>query len=131
LSSFDPRVRSPAGAAGLFQLMPATARRYRLKTTWPRDQRLQPEPSARAAAQYLNYLHGRFKDWRLALAAYNAGEGTVQDLLTRQKAHSYDAIASRLPAETQMYVPKVEATLLRREGLTLAKLHLPDHSEQK
>jgi membrane-bound lytic murein transglycosylase D len=130
-SSFDPRVRSPAGAAGLFQLMPATARRYRLKTTWPWDERLNPEPSARAAAQYLKYLHSRFKDWRLALAAYNAGEGTVQDLLTRHKAQTYDAIAARLPAETQMYVPKVESTLVRREGMTLANLRVPERAAPK
>jgi len=123
-SSFDPRARSPAGAAGLFQLMPATAQRFGLRSSWPWDQRLKPEPSARAAAQYLSFLHGKFKDWRLALAAYNAGEGTVQDLLTRRKAHSYDAIARELPAETQMYVPKVEATLLRREGVRLAELRL-------
>ena len=121
-SSFDPRARSPAGAAGLFQLMPATAQRFGLKSSWPWDQRLKPEPSARAAAQYLSFLHGKFKDWRLALAAYNAGEGTVQDLLTRRKAHSYDAIARQLPAETQMYVPKVEATVLRREGVHVAEL---------
>ena len=123
-SSFDPRVRSPAGAAGLFQLMPATAQRYGLHTAWPWDQRLAPEPSARAAAHYLRDLHGEFKDWRLALAAYNAGEGTVQTLLQRRKVHSFDAIATGLPAETQMYVPRVEATLLRREGLKLAALPL-------
>jgi len=124
-SSFDPRARSPAGAAGLFQLMPATARRYGLKTSWPWDERLKPEPSARAAAQYLEYLHSRFKDWRLALAAYNAGEGTVEELLKRQKAHSFDAIATHLPAETQMYVPKVEAIVWRREGRKLAELEAP------
>ena len=105
--------------------MPDTAKRYGLRTAWPWDQRLNPEPSARAAAQYLHFLHNHFKDWRLALAAYNAGEGTIQELLTRSKAHSYDAIATRLPAETQLYVPKVEATLLRREGLKLAQLRLP------
>ena len=124
-SSFDPRVRSPAGAAGLFQLMPATAKHYGLRTAWPWDQRLNPETSARAAAQYLHYLHAHFNDWRLALAAYNAGEGTVQDLLTGSRGHSYDTISGRLPAETQMYVPKVEATLLRREGLKLSELRLP------
>jgi membrane-bound lytic murein transglycosylase D len=123
-SSFDPRARSPAGAAGLFQLMPATAQRFGLRSSWPWDQRLKPEPSARAAAQYLSFLHGKFNDWRLALAAYNAGEGTVQDLLTRRKAHSYDAIARELPAETQMYVPKVEATVLRREGVRVADLRV-------
>ncbi len=124
-SSFDPRARSPAGAAGLFQLMPGTARRYGLKTTWPFDQRVKPEPSAEAAAKYLRYLHGHFKDWRLALAAYNAGEGTVEELLARQKARDFDAIAGHLPAETQMYVPRVEATLLRREGVKLSQLRVP------
>src|SRR5690348_2719503 len=79
-SSFDPRARSPDGATGLFQLMPVTAKRYGLRT-WPLDQRLQADRSAEVAARYLRYLHGRFKDWRLALAAYNAGEGTVEDLL--------------------------------------------------
>src|SRR5206468_2744142 len=118
-SSFDPRARSPAGAAGLFQLMPATARRYGLRT-WPLDQRFKPEPSAGAAAQYLKYLHGHYNDWRLALAAYNAGEGTVDKLLARHKAKSYDDIARHLPAQTQLYVPRVEATLLRREGLKLS-----------
>ena len=123
-SSFDPRARSPVGATGMFQLMPATAKRFGL-STFPRDERLKPEESARAAAQYLRFLHGQFKDWRLALAAYNAGEGTVQNLLDRRKAKTYDEIATRLPAETQMYVPKVEAVLYRREGTRLGALRLP------
>ena len=123
-SSFDPGARSPTGAAGLFQLMPATAKRYGLKT-WPWDQRLRPEECAQATAKYLGYLHGHFRDWRLALAAYNAGEGTVQRLLDRQKARTFDAIATHLPAETQMYVPRVEATLARREGVKLSQLRLP------
>jgi membrane-bound lytic murein transglycosylase D len=121
-SSFDPRARSPAGAVGLFQLMPDTAKKYGLKTTWPFDDRLKPGESAEAAARHLEYLHGRFKDWRLALAAYNAGEGAVQKVLEQHKARTYDAIATHLPAETQMYVPKVEATLLRREGVKISSL---------
>jgi membrane-bound lytic murein transglycosylase D len=120
-SSFDPRARSPQGAAGLFQLMTPTAKRFGL-STWPLDERLRPEPSAQAAAKYLNFLHSQFHDWRLALAAYNSGEGTVQRLLKRHKATTYDAIAPHLPAETQMFVPKVEATLLRREGVSFAQL---------
>jgi membrane-bound lytic murein transglycosylase D len=123
-SSFDPRALSPAGAAGLFQLMPDTAKRFGL-SLWPRDQRFQPEPSATASAQYLKYLYDRFKDWRLALAAYNAGEGTVQKLLDRYPAGGYDAIAGHLPAETQMYVPRVEATVLQREGAKLEQLSAP------
>lgn len=123
-SSFDRHAKSPAGAAGLFQLMPDTAKRFGL-SLWPRDQRYQPELSATASAQYLKYLHDRFQDWRLALAAYNAGEGTVQKLLDRYHTKDYDGIATHLPAETQMYVPKVEATILRREGVALAKLSPP------
>lgn len=120
-SSFNPNARSPAGAAGMFQLMPDTAKRHGLRT-WPFDQREEPEPSARAAAVYLSRLHEKFKDWRLALAAYNSGEGTVQNLLKRHKATSYDAVASHLPAETQMFVPKVEATILKREGVKVSEL---------
>jgi membrane-bound lytic murein transglycosylase D len=120
-SAFDRRAKSPAGAAGLFQLMPMTAKRYGLRR-WPFDQRYQVEPSALAAAQYLKTLHKQFRDWPLAVAAYNAGEGRVGKLLAKHKARSFDAIASFLPAETQMYVPKVEATVLRREGVRMAKL---------
>ena len=89
------------------------------------DEREDPEQSAHAAAKHLNHLYTRFKDWRLAIAGYNAGEGTVQNLLKRYNARSFDAIATHLPAETQMYVPKVEATVLRREGLRLAQLGQP------
>ncbi|HKQ38085.1 MAG TPA: lytic transglycosylase domain-containing protein [Verrucomicrobiae bacterium] len=123
-SSFDPAARSPAGAVGMFQVMPATARSLGM-TIEPTDERLDPDKSARAAARYVRYLYGRFKDWRLALAAYNCGETRVQQLLTRYKARSYAAIASRLPAETQMYIPKLEATLSKRESINLAGLRLP------
>jgi membrane-bound lytic murein transglycosylase D len=120
-SSFDPRARSPVGAAGLFQLMPATAKRYGLRTGWM-DQRLRVVPSAEAAAKYLRALHKHYGDWRLAVAAYNCGEGTVDGLLKKSKTRSFDAIATRLPAETQLYVPKVEATLMQREGVRLEEL---------
>jgi membrane-bound lytic murein transglycosylase D len=123
-SSFDRRAESPAGAAGLFQLMPGTAKQYGV-SLWPFDERFQADESARAAARYLDALYRKFKDWRLALAAYNAGDATVQNLLKRYKATSYDAIATHLPAETQLYVPKVEAVLLRREGVKLSDLSRP------
>jgi len=122
-SSFNPEARSPAGAAGLFQLMPATAKRLNLSSL-STDERLQPEKNARAAARYLRYLYGRFGDWRLALAAYNAGETRVENLLQKSKTRSFDAIASRLPAETQMYVPKIEATVRKREARALSDLKL-------
>jgi membrane-bound lytic murein transglycosylase D len=104
--------------------MPDTAKRFGL-SLWPRDQRFEPEPSATASARYLKYLYERVRDWRLVLAAYNAGEGTVQKLLSRYQSKSYDAIAEHLPAETQMFVPRIEALLLKREGATLEKLPAP------
>lgn len=120
-SGFNPKARSPAGAVGLFQLMPRTAQSLGL-SLWPRDERLQPEKCAGAAAKYLGNLHGQFKNWHLTLAAYNAGEGTIRKALTRYKATSFDKIAPHLPSETQMYVPKVEATIRLREGVELTRL---------
>ena len=123
-SGFDTLARSPLGAVGLFQLMPDTAKSLGLALL-PWDQRRQPEKNGRAAAKFLKSLYDEFHDWRLTLAAYNAGEGTVYRLLAKYGAHTYDEIAVHLPAETQMYVPKVEATILRREGVSLEKLTLP------
>ena len=123
-SSFDPAAVSPSGAAGLYQLMPATAKGLGLELR-PRDERFDPEKSASASARYLRYLYGRFKDWPLALAAYNCGDGRLQASLTKYKARTFDQVARHLPAETQMYVPKMDAVLLRREGTSLAKLAPP------
>ena len=120
-SAFDPQAMSPVGAAGLFQLMPATAQSLGLKLR-PQDERLVPEKNARAAAAYLRYLDLKFRDWRLVLAAYNAGEGRVRDLLRARHAKTFDEIATHLPAETQMYVPKIEAVVKRRETRTLPQL---------
>jgi membrane-bound lytic murein transglycosylase D len=120
-SAFDPHARSPVGAVGLFQLMPETARSLGLSTWLPDDRRVA-EKNARAAARYLQYLHDRFGDWRLALAAYNAGPTRVSKLLKKSETYSYDAIVHQLPGETRAYVAKVEATLLVREGVQLLSL---------
>ncbi|MCX7871891.1 MAG: lytic transglycosylase domain-containing protein [Verrucomicrobiae bacterium] len=120
-SGFNPQARSPVGAVGLFQLMPETAKRFGLSLL-PFDERKNPEKSAAAAARYLRILYGKFNDWRLALAAYNTGEGRVQRLRQSTGGKSFDAIATKLPAETQMYVPRIEAVLLKREGIKLSEL---------
>lgn len=120
-SSFNPEATSPAGAVGLYQLMPATARSLGLSTVLP-DERRQPAKAARAAAIYLKKLHRRFGDWRLALAAYNVGEGRVRRTLDQVKGKTFDDISPSLPAETQMYVPKFESVLQRREGKSLDEL---------
>jgi len=120
-SSFDPLAKSPVGALGLYQFMPATAERFGLSLR-PDDERIVPERSATAAAKYLKLLHKRFGSWSLALAAYNAGEGRVGKLLTKHNATTFEDIAEFLPAETRMYVPKIDAVVRIREGSSLAKL---------
>jgi membrane-bound lytic murein transglycosylase D len=123
-SGFDARAKSPAGALGMFQLMPGTAKDFGL-SLWPFDQRRQPERAAHAAAKDLRQLHQKFGDWRLAVAAYNCGASRLEKILERNKTKSYEGIATELPAETQMYVPKVEATIFHREGVQLEDLKMP------
>ena len=123
-STLNPAARSPAGAKGLFQLMPQTAKHLGLSTFLP-DERADAEKSARAAAKYLRSLHEKFGDWPLAFAAYNAGEGRVQRLLTKRNATTFAGIAPALPSETRMYVPKVCAMIAVRSGVSLEKLEAP------
>jgi membrane-bound lytic murein transglycosylase D len=120
-SSLNPEARSPAGAKGLFQLMPATAKSLGLSTFLP-DERTNAAKSARAAAKYLRQLHDKFGDWPLAFAAYNAGEGRVDRLLKQKKASSFADIAGALRSETRMYVPKVCATIAVRAGVPVTAL---------
>ncbi len=127
-SSFNPQARSPVGATGLFQFMPATAERFGLRLT-PTDDRLDPFKSGRAAAQYLRLLHRRFDSWPLALAAYNAGEGRVGRALRDHGGTRFEAIAPFLPTETQLYVPKVLATVTLRAGIDpLAQKRIVDQT---
>ena len=123
-SSLNPAARSPVGALGLFQLMPATARRFGLHTGFF-DERKNPEKSARAAAQYLKFLYHTMGSWPLALAAYNAGEGRVGKLVKRKKQATFEDIVDDLPLETQMYVPKVMALVSLRENTAPEKLPAP------
>lgn len=122
-SSFNPNARSPVGALGLFQFMPRTAESLGLRLE-PRDERTDPDKSARAAARYLRELHRRFNDWPLVLAAYNAGQGRVAGL-TRRHGNSFEDISAHLPAETRVYVPKVLATVAEREGVNPRTLPAP------
>ena len=123
-STFNPRATSRTGARGLFQFTTATAERFGLMDDGT-DSRALPEESARAAARYLAFLYQRFGDWMLAVAGYNAGEGCVARLLERHHATTFYEIAEYLPEETQVYVPKVAATLALRENIRLGALPSP------
>ena len=113
-SSWNARAVSRAGAVGLFQFMPETGRRFGLRTS-PYDERIHPYKSARAAAQYLRVLYDRFGTWRLALAAYNAGEGRVSRALQVNGSSDFEELSWYLPEETRRYVAKVMDTMLARQ----------------
>lgn len=123
-SMFNPDAESPAGARGLYQFMPVTAKAQGL-SLFPFDERTHPEKSALAAAGLLRRLHGQFGSWPLTLAAYNAGEGRVRRTLKAQNARTFAQIADALPTETRLYVPKVLATVAVREGLDPSALPAP------
>lgn len=120
-SSFNPAARSPAGAVGLYQFMPATAQQFGLSLK-PQDERLDAVKNARAAAKYLKLLHGRFGNWPLAFAAYNCGQGRVAGVLRKTGGRTFDDIHDKLPAETRMYVPKIAALVQLRENADLERL---------
>lgn len=102
-----PAALSPKGALGLWQLMPETARRYGLVVTAIGDERLDPVKATRAATRYLRDLYAQFGDWRLAFAAYNAGEQAVQRAIMRSGSRDFQRLHAFLPNETWAYVPAV------------------------
>lgn len=95
---------SPKGARGVWQFMPDTARRYGLAVTADRDERIEVVKSTRAAARYLRDLYQQFGDWRLAFAAYNAGEQAVEQAAARTGRRDFSALRRALPQETRSYV---------------------------
>ena len=110
-SAFNPQAVSSAHATGMWQFMPATGRTFELKQNMFRDDRRDVLASTRAALDYLQKLYGMFGDWHLALAAYNWGEGSVGRAIAKnQKAGlgiGYTDL--KMPMETQLYVPKLQA----------------------
>lgn len=111
-SAYDPFAFSHGGASGLWQFMPATANHFGIQQNWWYDGRRDIYDSTRAAAEYFAYLERFFDgDWLLVLAAYNAGEGTVQKAIRRNQraGKRTDFWSLTLPRETQQYVPKILA----------------------
>lgn len=105
-SALNASARSRAGAAGLWQFMPSTAKTYGLEVNSLIDERLDPYKSTDAACRMLKSLYRIFEDWSLAIAAYNCGPGNVNKALMRAGGHGdFWQIYPYLPAETRAYVP--------------------------
>jgi len=107
-SGFNPNAYSIANAAGPWQFIASTAKRYGLEINWWKDERRDPIKSTEAAADYLKDLHGMFGSWNLAMAAYNAGEGRIMKAMKRSKADDYwDLLGTKhIRTETKEYVPR-------------------------
>lgn len=110
-SAYNPRAYSRSRALGIWQFMPATGKHFGLQQNWWVDNRRDVKAATNAALNYLEKLHGMFGSWDLALAAYNAGEGTVGRAIRRNRKSGLptDYQSLRLPLETTHYVPKLQA----------------------
>lgn len=112
-SAFHPRARSRAGAQGLWQFMPGTARLYNLRVDSLVDERNDPFLATTAAVAHLADLYESFGDWELALAAYNAGSGRIRRAITRSGGErGFWRIRRFLPRETRNYVPAMWSVLV-------------------
>ena len=129
-SAFDPFAYSHGRAAGLWQIIPGTGRRFGIRQNWWYDGRRDPVDSTLGALEYLSYLHGLMdEDWLLAIASYNSGEGNVLKAVKRNRSKSRptDFWNLSLSRETSAYVPRLMALVeLVREpakyGITLPEL---------
>ncbi|MBD3346262.1 MAG: transglycosylase SLT domain-containing protein [Chitinivibrionales bacterium] len=124
-SGFNPRALSHAGARGLWQFMPATARRYGLRVDNTVDERLEPEKATHAASEYFKDLISIFggkSSVMLAMAAYNAGEGRIMRALMkiddpmRNRDFWYIYRMGVLAEETNEYIPRVIAMMILSES---------------
>lgn len=111
-SAYDPFAYSHGRAAGLWQIIPGTAKRFGIRQNWWYDGRRDVVDSTRGALAYLTYLH-KFNDgdWLRAIASYNSGEGNVRKAVRRNRAKSkpIDFWNLKLSRETSAYVPRLMA----------------------
>jgi membrane-bound lytic murein transglycosylase D len=121
-SHYKVLAKSPKGAAGLWQLMPETARNFGLKVSEEVDERLDPIKSTLAAVKYFKKLYSVFGDWQLVLASYNAGHNKV---ITKVSYHgnSFSSIKNFLPKQTKEYVlnfiaiAQATTEIIKKKGL--------------
>ena len=125
-SGYKIKAYSRAKAAGLWQFIPSTGKRYGLYQDFWMDMRRNPELSTVAAMRYLKRLHDEFGDWLMAMAAYNCGEGCVRRRIRELKEDTlWDSTKTisywdlNLPKETMHYVPRILA------AMTIG--HYPEH----
>ncbi|MDR2639748.1 MAG: transglycosylase SLT domain-containing protein [Helicobacteraceae bacterium] len=120
-SSFKPKAYSTAQAAGIWQFIAGTAKRYGLKVDSYVDERRDPIKSTDAAIRYLKDLHSQFGKWSLAIMAYNCGEGRLKKAITQAGTDNLEVIMSVNPKTNKPYLP-FETRHYLRKVLALASL---------
>ncbi len=125
-SGYNPNAVSSSGAAGIWQLMPQTARDYGLVVNSQVDERFDIIKSTEAAAHYLSNLYNQFGDWNKVLAAYNCGSYCVASVFRNDPRGNFWSMQNAFPAQTQQYVPRFLAVLnivknYRRFGFDIKK----------
>jgi membrane-bound lytic murein transglycosylase D len=127
-SSHEPTITSPAGAVGLWQFVPDSARMYGLTVDAWVDERRDPVQSTKAAIRFLTDLYARFQSWELAMAAYNMGYAGLSRTMGKFNTNSYwllSRLEGGLPWETTLYVPKIYALAIvmnNREAFGLGRM---------
>ena len=115
-SGFSPTAYSYAGASGMWQFIPSTARIFGLTINWWVDERRNPIESTYAAGEYLKNLFNTFGSWYLAAAAYNSGQMTIERALSLYPGGNFWTISQNkpylLPGQTRRYVPKIVAAAI-------------------
>jgi membrane-bound lytic murein transglycosylase D len=113
-SGYVTHATSSARAVGIWQFIRGTAERYGLRANGIVDERRDPERATKAAAKYLKDLYNVFGSWRLAMAAYNAGEHRILSAIMKGKNRDFWTLAEKrvLPRETMDYVPKFFAAAI-------------------
>lgn len=127
-SGFNPLAVSRSGAAGLWQFIPSTARRYGLRVDEQVDERFDVVKSTEAAVRYLRDLYNMFGNWELALAAYNCGENCVKN---KTAGVDFWITKDMLPVETRNYVPAFFAVLLLTRDPIKYGLSIPEEKQAK
>jgi len=110
-SAYNPQAYSRSHASGMWQFIPSTGKVYGLRQNFWYDGRRDVLAATDAALDYLEKLYRKFGDWKLALAAYNWGEGAMSRAIAQNRAKglstAYENLA--MPLETRVYLPKLQA----------------------
>ena len=122
-SAVDPNAVSDAGAVGIWQLMPATARNFGLIVNSQVDERRDIHKSTQAALGYLKHLRKKLGSWTLAVAGYNCGGGNVSKAIRFSYSTDFWELRMFLPKQTQLYVHRMAAAVYVMNYHFLHNLH--------